>query len=59
MKNDFLFLDMTNCVGLDTNLDLVLKSEKVENLKQCFPDKCLKAYEDLNEVYVPKIEDFF
>ena len=50
---------MTNCVGLDTNLDLVLKSEKVENLKQCFPYKCLKAYEDLNKVYVPKIEDFF
>ena len=59
VNNDFLFLDMINYVAPGTNLDSFLKSQKVENLRLCFPYKCLKAYEDLNKVYVPKIDDFF
>ena len=59
VNNSFLILVMINYVGLGTSLDSFLKIEKVENLKQCFPYKCLKAYQDLDKMYVPKIDDFF
>ena len=59
VTNDFFFLDLINYVGPGRSLDSFLKSEKIENLKQCFPYKCLIVYEDLSKVYVPKIVDVF